>query len=67
CLPTVYVAAEVKEDGLVYFVADSDSIATTGLARLLSKGLSGNTPESIQAVKPEFIRVAGLDFSVTEG
>lgn len=63
----MYVAAEVKADGLVYFQTDSDAMITKGLAGLLSMGLSGNTPESIQTVKPEFIKVAGLHASLTAG
>lgn len=63
----MYVAAEVKDDGLVYFQTDSDAMITKGLAGLLSMGLSGNTPESIQTVKPEFIKVAGLHASLTAG
>lgn len=66
CLSTVYVAAEVK-DGLVYFQTDSDAMITKGLAGMLAMGLSGNTPESIQTVKPEFIKVAGLQASLTAG
>ncbi|CAM9766083.1 unnamed protein product, partial [Laminaria digitata] len=56
CLSTVYVAAEVKDDGLVYYQTDSDAMITKGLAGLLAMGLSGNTAESIQTVKPEFIK-----------
>ena len=66
CLSTVYVAAESK-NGLVYFTSDSDAMITKGLARLLSMGLSGNTAEAIQRVKPEFIKVAGLQASLTAG
>lgn len=66
CLSTVYVAAEVK-DGLVYYSTDSDAMITKGLAGLLAMGLSGNSPEAIQAVKPEFIQVAGLQASLTAG
>lgn len=66
CLSTVYVAAEVKE-GLIYYKTDSDAMITKGLAGLLSMGLSGNTAGSIQAVKPDFIKVAGLQASLTAG
>lgn len=40
---------------------------TKGLAGLLAMGLSGNPPEAIQTVKPEFIQVAGLQASLTAG
>ncbi|CAN0236501.1 unnamed protein product [Ectocarpus sp. 6 AP-2014] len=66
CLSTVYVAAEVK-DGLIYYSTDSDAMITKGLAGLLAMGLSGNSPEAIQTVKPEFIQVAGLQASLTAG
>lgn len=66
CLSTVYVAAELK-DGLVYYSTDSDAMITKGLAGLLAMGLSGNKPEAIQTVKPEFIQVAGLQASLTAG
>ncbi|CAB1110021.1 unnamed protein product [Ectocarpus sp. CCAP 1310/34] len=67
CLSTVYVAAEVK-DGLIYYSTDSDAMITKGSARLLlAMGLSGNSPEAIQTVKPEFIQVAGLQASLAAG
>lgn len=62
----MYVAAEVK-DGLIYYSTDSDAMITKGLAGLLAMGLSGNSPEAIQTVKPEFIQVAGLQASLTAG
>lgn len=62
----MYVAAEVK-DGLIYYSTDSDAMITKGLAGLLAMGLSGNPPEAIQTVKPEFIQVAGLQASLTAG
>lgn len=62
----MYVAGEVK-DGLVYFKTDSDAMLTKGLAAILARGLSGNTPASIQGVKPEFISAAGLRSSLTPG
>lgn len=41
----VWVKPELREDGRVYFVADSDSQLTKGLAALLVLGLSGCTPQ----------------------
>lgn len=60
------MAAESK-NGLVYYTSDSDAMITKGMARLLSVGLSGNTAEAIQKVKPEFIKEAGLQASLTAG
>ncbi|CAM9765129.1 unnamed protein product [Discosporangium mesarthrocarpum] len=66
CLSTVHVVGEAK-DGKVYFRGDSDAQLTKGLVNILIRGLSGNTAEAIQKVKPEFIRVAGLQTSLTPG
>eukprot|EP00968_Pinguiococcus_pyrenoidosus_P007589 scaffold510_cov242-Pinguiococcus_pyrenoidosus.AAC.6 len=67
CLSTVHVFAELRDDGKVYYVGDSDGQMTKGLVAILTKGLSGNSPESIQQVKPEFIHYAGLGTSLTPG
>lgn len=54
-----------SSDGRVYYQADSDSQLTKGLAALLVKGLSGNTPEDIISVGPEFIELLGLNTALT--
>lgn len=41
CVSQVWVKPTLKEDGKVYWQADSDSQLTKGLAALLVKGLSG--------------------------
>ncbi|CAM9130318.1 unnamed protein product [Choristocarpus tenellus] len=66
CLSTVHVVGESR-DGLIYFRGDSDGQLTKGLVNLLLRGLSGNPAEAIQNVKPEFIRVTGLQASLTPG
>lgn len=66
CLSQVYISA-VAKNGLVYFEVDSDSQLTKGLAAVLQEGLSGNTPDAIQAVKPFFMKMAGLSTSLTAG
>eukprot|EP00638_Chattonella_subsalsa_P002308 CAMPEP_0117744006 /NCGR_PEP_ID=MMETSP0947-20121206/6486_1 /TAXON_ID=44440 /ORGANISM="Chattonella subsalsa, Strain CCMP2191" /LENGTH=263 /DNA_ID=CAMNT_0005560841 /DNA_START=355 /DNA_END=1146 /DNA_ORIENTATION=+ len=66
CLSTVHVHA-VKRDGLVFYQGDSDGLLTKGLVTILVRGLSGNSPEDIQQVKPEFIKAAGLATSLTPG
>ena len=59
--------ATQQEDGTIIYQGDSDSQLTKGIVCLLVKGLSGNTPESIEQVKPEFIQFAGIGATLTPG
>ena len=45
----VWVKPEIREDGKVYWSADSDSQLTKGLAALLVLGLSGCSPEEMRS------------------
>ena len=65
CVSQVWVNPELKEDGKVYWSADSDSQLTKGLAALLVLGLSGCTPEEITRLDPSFIELLGLKQSLT--
>lgn len=65
CVSQVWVLPEMRDDGLVYFQADSDSQLTKGLAALLVEGLSGCTPQEVLSVSPDFIEMLGLKQSLT--
>ncbi|PJJ75486.1 cysteine desulfuration protein SufE [Thermoflavifilum aggregans] len=47
CQSKVWLHAELKEDGKIYFTADSDAIISKGLVSLVIRILSGHTPEEI--------------------
>lgn len=59
CQSQVWFKAE-KRDGRLWFVADSDAVITKGLAALLLKVFSGQTPEDILNVNLTFIDKIGL-------
>lgn len=76
CGPFICVSFHIKKfqqvwiipsfkDGLVYYEAESDSQLTKGLAALLIKGLSGNSPADISNVEPSFISDLGLKSALT--
>ncbi|GIL83354.1 hypothetical protein Vretimale_11293 [Volvox reticuliferus] len=65
CVSQVWVAAELRPDGKIYWLADSDSQLTKGLAALLVSGLSGCSPVEILSVQPTFIELLGLKQSLT--
>jgi len=74
CLSTVHVdcIVEAKEGGergdlVVNYVGDSDGLLTKGLLALLIRGLSGYTPEQINAVDPKFIQAAKISQTLTPG
>jgi hypothetical protein len=65
CVSQVWVVPSLKDDGKVYFEADSDSQLTKGLAALLVEGLSGATPAQILRIQPDFIQLLGLAQKLT--
>ncbi|KIY93938.1 SufE-like protein [Monoraphidium neglectum] len=65
CVSQVWVKPELRDDGRVYWTADSDSQLTKGLAALLVLGLSGCTPQEVLTVQPSFIEMLGLKQSLT--
>ncbi|KAL7554596.1 hypothetical protein ACHAWF_018228 [Thalassiosira exigua] len=72
CLSTVHVdcSATKEEEGgdwAVNYVGDSDGLLTKGLLALLIRGLSGCTPEQIEAVDPKFVQAAKISQTLTPG
>lgn len=59
CQSRVWFQADMK-DGLLYFTADSDAIITKGIAGLLIRVFSGQTPEDITKADLHFIDEIGL-------
>ncbi len=59
CQSRVWVHAEEK-NGVVNFTADSDAVITKGIASLLIRVLSGNTPLEIIAANFDFLDEIGL-------
>lgn len=59
CQSRVWLNA-YKENGLVYFKADSDAIITKGIVALLIQVLSGQKPEKIMESELFFIDQIGL-------
>ena len=59
CQSQVWFHAELK-DGKLYFEADSDAIITKGIAGLLIRVFSGQTPHDIVNANLDFIDKIGL-------
>lgn len=59
CQSRVWFHAELK-DGRLYFAADSDAIITKGIAGLLVRVFSGQTPGDILKADLKFIDEIGL-------
>lgn len=59
CLSKVWLSYDFK-DGKVYFKADSDAAITKGIIALLVNVYSGETPEQIIALKPDFLKDVGI-------
>ena len=59
CQSRVWLSCR-KEDGRLYFAADSDAIITKGIISLLLKVYDGQTPEAILAADEQFIEKIGL-------
>jgi len=61
CQSQVWLHAEMKEDGKIYFTADSDAIITKGIIALLVRVISGATPDEIINSNMDYINKIGLN------
>jgi cysteine desulfuration protein SufE len=60
CTSRVWLLADFI-DGKLYYRADSDALIPKGIAALLIKLYSGNSPEEIMVHDPVFIKKIGLE------
>ena len=59
CISQLWVFPKFK-DGKCYFQADSDASITKGTATLLCELYSGETPEEVIRVEPDFLSEVGI-------
>lgn len=64
CQSATYLYSRL-EDGKVYFEGTSDALISAGLAALLIKVYSGETPETILKCPPDFLEELGISASLT--
>lgn len=64
CQSTMYLRSYL-ENGLVIFEAESDALISSGLAAILIKVYSHETPETILKCPPTYIEELGLSASLT--
>ncbi|MEN9218135.1 MAG: SufE family protein [Gloeomargarita sp. DG_2_bins_126] len=65
CTSQVWVVTHLDEQGHVQIEGDADSQLVKGLLAILVLGLGGLPPADILAVSPDFIKLTGLDVSLT--
>ncbi len=59
CQSQVWLHTELDEDRVI-FKADSDAAITKGLVALMTRFYSGETPDTILSVNPDFIKKIGM-------
>lgn len=64
CQSTVYLRSYLQ-NGKVYFEAESDALISSGLAAILLKVYSGETPEVILKCPPDYLEELGISASLT--
>ncbi len=65
CTSQVWLVTHLDEQGRVHLSGDADSQLVKGLLAILVLGLDGLTPQEILALSPDFIKLTGLDVSLT--
>jgi cysteine desulfuration protein SufE len=60
CQSRVWLDAQLKEDGKIYFTADSDAIITKGIIALMVRVLSKSEPKEIAESDLFFVDQIGL-------
>ena len=60
CQSRVWLQADLTEDGLVHFQAESDALIVKGIVALLIRVLSDHTPDEILSADLHFIEEIGL-------
>lgn len=60
CQSRVWLQADLTEDGLVHFQAESDALIVKGIVALLIRVLSDHTPDDILSADLHFIEEIGL-------
>jgi len=66
CQSTVYLHTSVA-DGKMFFEVESDALISSGLAMILVKLYSGETPEAILQCPAAFIEELGISSSLSPG
>ncbi|MCS7031474.1 MAG: SufE family protein [Gloeomargarita sp. SKYG116] len=65
CVSQAWLVTHYDDQGRVQIAADADSQLVKGLLAILVLGLGGLTPAEILAVPSDFIKLTGLDVSLT--
>lgn len=64
CQSLVYMTSWMEDDR-VFFAAEADALVSAGLAEILIKAYSGETPETILKCPPSYLEELGLQNSLS--
>ncbi|MBI3508136.1 MAG: SufE family protein [Chlamydiia bacterium] len=64
CQSILYLYSELRE-GKIYFHAFSEALISAGMAAILVQAYSGETPETILKISPDFLKTIGIEGSLT--